>query len=131
MSLIGNVLKPLAKSVLVPLGLTAAAAATDAAIHKKIIGSGTTALIISNEEMNDTMKIIKSLEESGLLIKGVSEAIKNDAKEQKGGFLGILLGTLGASLLVNLLTSERTIRAGEGEIAASRVRGTIRAGQDF
>ena len=132
MSLIGNVLKPLAKSVLVPLGLTAAAAATtDAAIHKKIIGSGTTALIISNEEMNDTMKIIKSLEESGLLIKGVSEAIKNDAKEQKGGFLGILLGTLGASLLVNLLTGERTIRAGEGEIAASRVRGTIRAGQDF
>ena len=81
--LIGNVLKPLAKRVLMPLGLTAAAA-TDAAIHKKMFGSGNTELIISNEEMNDIMKIVKSLEKSGLLINGVSEAIKNEAKEQKG-----------------------------------------------
>ena len=72
-----------------------------------------TTLIISNEEMNDIMKITKSLEESWLLIKGVSETIKNEAKEQKGGFLGILLGTLGASLLENLLTGRGTIRAGE------------------
>ena len=72
--------------------------------------------------MNDIMKIIKSLEESGSLIKGVTETIKNEAKEQKGGFLGMLLGTLGASLLGNLLTSKGTIRADEG---------TIRAGQDF
>ena len=81
MPLIGNVLKQLAKSVLISLGLKAAASATDTAIHKKIFGSGTTTLIISNEEMNDIMKIIKSLEESGILIKGVSGAIENEAKE--------------------------------------------------
>ena len=109
--LIGNVLKPLAKSVLMPLVLTAAASATDEVIHKKMFGSGTTTLIISNEEMNDTMKILESLEESELLIKGVSETIKYEAKEQKGGFLGILLDTLGASLLGNLLTGKCTIRA--------------------
>ena len=74
--LIGNVLKPLAKIVLITLRLTAAAAAaTDAAIHKKMFEYGTITLIISNEEMNDIMKINKSLEESGLLIKGVSEKI--------------------------------------------------------
>ena len=67
-----NVLKPLAKSVLIPLGL-AATSAIDVTIHKKNFGLGMTALIISNEEMNDIMKIVKSLEESGLLIKGVSE----------------------------------------------------------
>ena len=77
-----------------------------------------TTLIISNEEMNDIMKIVKSLEESGLLIKGVSEAIKNEAKEQKGGFVEMLLGTLGASLLGNLLTGKAKIRAGEGAIRA-------------
>ena len=83
MSLKGNVLKPLAKSVLIPLGLTAAVSATDAAIHKKIIRSGTTTLTISNEEMNDIMEIVKYLEESGSLLKGVSERIKNEAIEQK------------------------------------------------
>ena len=72
--------KPLAKSVLIPLGLTAAASATDAAIHKKMFRSGFTTLIISNEEMNEIMKVINSLEESGLLIKGVSETIKNKVK---------------------------------------------------
>ena len=91
-----NVLKRLVKSVLIPLGLTAAAPAIEAAIHKKIFGSDTTILIISNEEMNDIMKIVTSLEESGLLIKGIA---KNGAKNQKGGFLRILLGTVGASLL--------------------------------
>ena len=101
------VLKPLAKRTLIPLGLTAAAAAAaDAAIHKKMFVSGTTTLIISNEEMNDIMKIVKFLEESGLSIKGVSETIKNEAKGQKDGFLGMLLGTLGASLLGNLLTGK-------------------------
>ena len=117
-----NVTKPLAKSVLIPLGLTAAASATDAAIHKKMFGSSTrpsdlakqTTLIISNKEMNDIMKIVKCLEESGLLLKGVSETIKNEAKEQKGGFLSMLLGTLGVSLLGNLLTVKGTIRAGQG-----------------
>ena len=88
MSLIGNVLKALAESVLIPLGLTTAAAAstTDVVIHKKMFGSGFTTLIISNEEMNDIMKIVKSLEDSGLLIKGVSETIKNKAKEKKEDF---------------------------------------------
>ena len=62
------------------LGLTAAASAADAAIHKKMFGSGTTTLLILNEEMNDIMKVVKSLEESGLLINGVSRTIKNEAK---------------------------------------------------
>ena len=88
LSLTGNVLKPLAKSVSIPLQLTAAASATNA----------------------------------GLLIKGVNETIKNEAEEQKGGFLGILLGTLGVTLLRNLLTGKGTIRVGEE---------TIRAGENF
>ena len=83
LSLIGNVLKPLAKSVLIPLGLSAAASATDAAIHKKISGSGNTTLIISNEEMNDIMQIVKSLEESALLIKEVSKTIKMKENNKK------------------------------------------------
>ena len=93
-------IKLLAKSVLIPLGLTVAASAADAGIHKKILGSGhpsSTTLIISNDEMKDIIKIVKSLEDSGLLFKGVSETIQNEAKEQKGGFLSILLGRLGAS----------------------------------
>ena len=83
--LMKNVLK-CTKSVLIPLGLTAAASATVAAIHKKMFESGTMTLIIFNEEMNDVVKIVKSLEESGLLLKSVSEKIKNEAKEQIGGF---------------------------------------------
>ena len=78
--LMKNVLKPLAKNVLISLGLTAAASTTDAAIHEKIFGSGVTTLISLKEEMNDIMKIVKSLEESGLLTKGTSETIKNEAK---------------------------------------------------
>ena len=117
-----NVLKPLAKSVLIPLRFTAAISKTDAAIQKKLFGSGVTTLIISNEEINGIIKIVKSLKKSGLLRKSVSEIIKNEAIEQKGGLLRMLLGTLGVSLLGNLLTGKGTIRAGEG---------TIRAGQDF
>ena len=71
-----------------------------------MFGSGDTALIISNQEMNDIMKIVKSLEKSCLLIKDVSETIKNEPKEEKGGFLRMLLGTLGASLLKNILTGK-------------------------
>ena len=108
--LIGHVLKPLAKNVLIPLGLTASASATDAAIHNKMFGSGNTTLIISNEEMNDVMKIIKSLEESGILIKSISETIKNEAKEQKEGFLGMLFGMF---LLGSALTGRGVIRTGE------------------
>ena len=76
-----------AESTLIPLRLTAATSATDAAIHKKLSRSGTTTLIISNEEINDIMKIVKLGEECGLLIRGVSETIKNEARKQKGGFL--------------------------------------------
>ena len=86
--LIKNVIKPLAKSVLIPLGLTAAASAADAGIHKKILGSGnTTALIISNKDMEDLIKIVKSLVDSGLLLKGVTESVQNDIKKQKADFL--------------------------------------------
>ena len=117
-----NVLKPLAKSVLIPLVLTVPASATDPAIHKKMLGSGTTKLIISIEEMNDITKIVKSLEDSGLLINGVSKTTKNEEKEQKRGFIEIFLRTLGASLQGNLLTGKSKNRDGEGK---------IRDGQDF
>ena len=139
--LMKSVIKPLAKSVLIPLGLTAAASAADAGIHKKILGSGynnNTILIISNDEMDDILKIVKSLEDSGLLLKGVSETIQDEAKEQRGGFLSMLLGTLGASLLGDVLSKglsgkgvirsgKGVIRAGEGTIRASK--GVIRAGE--
>ena len=85
---------------------------------KKIPGSGTTALIISNEEKEDIMKIVKSLEESGLLIQGISETIKNETKEQKGVFLSILFGTLAASILGNVLAGQRVKRVGVGTIRA-------------
>ena len=112
---------PLAKNILAPLGITAAASAIDAGIQKKIHGSGTTTLIISNEEMNDIMKIVQALEDSNILLKGVIKTIKNETKEQKGGFLSMLLGTLEPSFLGNLLT-------GKGTIAKRQGRGTVRAG---
>ena len=121
--LIKNVIKPLAKSVLIPLGLTAAASA-DAGIHKKILGSGhnnNTTLIISNDEIHDIIKIIKSLKNSGLLTKGVTETVQNEVKEQKGEFLSTLLGTLGASLLGDLLIDKGIYKAGKG-------KGVLRAG---
>ena len=77
-----NALKTLAKSFLIPLGLAAQVSATDAAIHEKTFGLDMTKLVISNEEMNNIMRIVKSLEWSGLLIKGVSEALKNEAREK-------------------------------------------------
>ena len=99
---------PLLKSVVKPLGmlgLTAAASATDTAINKKIPGSGNhKTLIISNDDMQDLLKIVKSLEDSGILLTGITETVKNEIKEKKGGFLSMLLGTLGASLLGDLLT---------------------------
>ena len=117
--LIKNIIKRLAKSVLILLRLTAAASAADAGIHKKILGSGNnTTLIISNDEINDIIKIVKSLEDSGLLLKGVTETVQNEVKEQKGGFLSMLLGTLGASLLGNILTGQGINRAGEGIVRA-------------
>ena len=116
--LMKSVIKRLGKSVLVPLGLTAA----DAGIHKKILGSGhnNTTLKISNDEMDDILKTVKSLEDSGVLLKGVSEAIQNEAKEQRGGFLSMLLGTLSTSLfgdvLSNGLSGKGVIRAGERQL---------------
>ena len=112
---------PLAKNVLAPLGLTAAMSAIDGSIQKKIHGSGVK-LIIEQEDMNDIMKIIEALENSGILLKGVSKTIESETKEQRGGFLSMLLGTLGASLLGNLLTGgkgimragDRIVRAGSG-----------------
>ena len=103
-----NVVTPSAKIVLMSLGLTTATSATDAVIQKKIFGLGMTKTVISDIEMNDIMKIVKSLEESGLLINGVCGTTGNKAKEQKGRFLGMLLGKLGASLLGNLLTGNRS-----------------------
>ena len=103
--ILGPLLKtelPLLKSVIRPLGslgLTAATSATDAAVQKKIYGSGTKNLVISNEEMNDIMKIVQALEDSNILLKGVTKTIKNETKGQKGGFLS----TLGTSLLGDLL----------------------------
>ena len=124
--LIKSVIKPLAKSVLIPLGLTTAASAADAGIHKKILGSGSdhnnTILIISSDEIDDILKIVQSLEDSGVLLKGVSETIQNETKEQKGGFLSMLIGTLGVSLLGDILSKglsgKGVIRAGEGTIRA-------------
>ena len=113
-----KVAAPLAQKILAPLGLTVAMSAVDGAIQKKIHGSGTTTLIISNEEMNDIMKIVQALEYSNILLKGVTKTIKNEIKEQKGGFLCTLLGTLGASLLGNLLSRKGTVRAGEGMLRA-------------
>ena len=80
-----------------------------------MLGSGTTTLIISNDEMNDIVKIVKSLETSCVLLKGVSETIQHEAKKQRGGFLSMLLGTLGASLLGNFLTGGKGVTCvGEG-----------------
>ena len=110
-----KVAMPLAKNVLVSLGLTAAMSATDGSIQKKIHGSGVK-LIIEQEDMKDIMKIIKALENSGILLKGISKTSKNETKEQRGRFLSMLLGTLGASLLGNLLTGGKGImRAGDGK----------------
>ena len=146
--LMKSVIKPLAKSVLLLLGLKAAASAADAKIHKKILGSShnNTTLIISNNEMDGILKIVKSLEDSGVLLKGVNETFQHEANKQRGGFVSMLLGTLGVSLLGDVLSkglsckgviraakgtiraSKGTIRAGEGTIRAGK--GTIRAGKE-
>ena len=112
-----KVAMPLAKNVLAPLGLTAAMSAIDESIQKKIHVSGVK-LIIEQEDMNDIMKIIEALENSGILLKRISKTIENETKEQRGGFLSVLLGTLGASLLGNLLAGKGMLRAGEGIVRA-------------
>ena len=129
----------LAKNILAPLRNTAAASVIDAGIQKKIHGSGhpssftpqTTTLIISNKELNDLMKILQALEYSNILLKGVTKTIKNESKERKGGFLSVLLGTLGASLLGNLLAGKGIVRAGSGHRSLNsykKGKGIVRAG---
>ena len=113
-----KVAMPLAKTVLAPLGLTAAMSAFDGSIQKKMHGSGVE-LIIEQEDMNDIIRIIEALENSGISLKGVTKTIENETKEQRVGFLSMLLGTLGASLLGNLLTGgKRMMRADEGTVRA-------------
>ena len=141
--LIKIVIKQLAKSVLIPLGLTAATLTTDAGIHKKILGSGNpsyshhhhhhhhhnnTVLIIPNDEIEDIIKILKSLEDSGLLLEGITETVQSEVKKEKGGFLSTLLGTLGASLLGNLLTGKGIYRARKGQGINRAGEGIVRAG---
>ena len=128
-----KVAMPLAKNVLAPLGLTAAMSAIDESIQKKIHGSGATKvagvkLIIEQKDMNDIIKIIEALESSGILLRGVTKTIENEIKEQRGVFLSMLLGTLRASLLGNLLTSGKDMmRADEGIVRAGK--GIVRAGE--
>ena len=113
-----KVAMPLAKNVLAPLGLTTAISAIDGSIQKKMRGEGVK-LVIEQKDMNDIIKIIEALENSGILLKGVTKTIENETKEQRGGFLSMLLGILGASLLGNLITGGKGIvRAGEGVIRA-------------
>ena len=120
----------LAKNVLAPLGLTAAMSAIDRRIQKKIHGSGVK-LIIEQEHMNDIIKIIEALENSGILLKGVTKTMENETKEQRGGFLSMLLGNLGASLLGNLLTGGKDMmRAGKGSVASrAKGEGIVRASE--
>ena len=114
---------PLAKNMLGPLGLTAAMSAIHGSIRKKIHGSGVK-LIIEQEDMNDIMKIIEALENSGILLKGVSKTIENETKEERSGFLSMLPGTLGASLLGTLLTGKGIMRAGDGIVRAGEGSGS-------
>ena len=104
----------LGKNILAPFEVSAAMSATDAAIQKKMYGSGNTTLIISDDDMNGMIKIVKALEEHDILLKGITKTIKNETKEQKGGCLSMPLGTLSASLLGNLLSGQGLYRTGYG-----------------
>ena len=135
MKILGKILGPLLKtglqllkSVIKPLGLlglTTASSAIDAGAQKKLYGSGTTTLVISNEEMNDIMKIVQPLEDSNILLNGVTKTIKNETKSRSGLFLSMLLGTLGSSLIADVLT--KSLFKGKGTVRAEK--GTIRAGK--
>ena len=103
----------------------AAALAIDAGIQKKIHVSGTITLITSNKEISEILKINQALEDSNILLKGVTKTIKNLTKELKEGFFSMLLGTLGASLLGNLLSEKEIVRAGSGN---KKGKGLVRAG---
>ena len=126
--LIKNLIKPLAKSVLISLALTAAASAADAGINKKILGLRNTTLTISNNEIKDIIKIVKSLEDYGLLSEWVTETVHTEVRDQKVGFLSMLLGRLGASLWGNILVPKGINRAGEGKGINRAGEGIARAG---
>ena len=126
--LMKSVINPLAEIVLISLELTVATSAADAGKHKKILGSGNnnnTILIIPNDEMKDIIKIVKSLVDSDLLLKGVIETVQNEAREKNGGFCSMLLGTLDGSLLGNIFPGKGINRAGEGAIAKRQGRRVI------
>ena len=112
---------PLVKNISALLGTKEAASANDAGIQKKIHGSGTTTLIVSNKEMNHTMKVAQALGDSNFVLKGVIETNKDETKEQKGGFQGTLVGTLGLILMGNLLS-------GKGIVSSYNVEWIVRAG---
>ena len=121
MRFLPKLIKPaisLGKNVLSPLGLSATMSATDTAVEKKMYGSGGITVIFSNKDLEDMTKILKALEDSDVLMEGVSEALKNNTKSKKCGFLSImtpmLLGTLGRSLIGHLLTGKGMYRAGQG-----------------
>ena len=116
-----KVAAPLAKNILAVLGIAAAASEINAVIQKKIHGSGTTTSVISNEEMNDITEIVKGLEDFNILLNGVTKAITNETKEQKGGFLSMLLGTLGASLLGIILARKGIVRTDYGNKTGKRI----------
>ena len=99
------------------LGLAAAASATGAAIHKKETGNHKT-LLISNNDLNNLLKVIICLENNGILLDGITEAVKDEVKEQRGGFLSTLLSVVGSALLFNMLSGKGVIRAGEGTVRA-------------
>ena len=121
-----KVAMPLAKNVSAPLGLTAAMSGIDGSIQKRY-------MVLEDmndtrqEDMNDIMKIIEALENSDILLKGISQTTENETKEQRGGFLSMLLGTLGASLLGNLLSGKRKMRAGKGIVRAGEGSAMSRA----
>ena len=116
---------PLAKNVLALLGIAAAASAINAGIQKKVHNSGTTNLITLSVEMNDIMKNVQALEDSNILLKGFTKTIKNETKKQKGRLLSMLLGTLGVSLLGNLLAGKGIVRADSGN---KKGKGFVRVG---
>ena len=115
----------IAKNILAPWGITAVVSALEAGMWKKLHYSGTTTLIISNEEMNEIMKNVQALEDSNIFLKSVTKINENETKEQNGGFLEMLLGTLGASLLGNMLTGKGIVTA---EYGNKQGKGILRAG---
>ena len=117
MSFLPKLIKPafsIGKNILASLGLSAAMSTTDASIQKKMYGSGNTISIISNDDLDDLIKIVTALEEHDILLKGTSKIIKNNTKKQEGGFLSMLLGIFGASLIGNLLSGKGLYRTGKG-----------------